>query len=177
MPHIHGRFAGGVSIPSTNQYERGSNFSATAFKILVSLGGSSGQVAVSALGSGRACPTAVIAFCPSGRNSALSQCESCSREQFSCLQPLHLRALRALLGQAYIFGGGGLTSLKRVPEGHSDAFWTRFHIAGRMEVLAPSCSGPLVSGWARAHAVTTASWLSDSRTPNNRGLHFPECPK
>ena len=29
-----------------------------------------GQVAVSTLGSGRACPTAVIAFCPFGRSSA-----------------------------------------------------------------------------------------------------------
>ena len=51
-----------------------------------------GPVAVSALGSGRACPTAVIALCPFGRSSAPTQCESCSDEQVSCLWPLHLRA-------------------------------------------------------------------------------------
>ena len=64
-------------------------------------GASNGQVVVSALGSGRACPTVVIAFCPSGGNSR-SQCESCSCEQFLHPQPLHLRALRTLLCQAYI---------------------------------------------------------------------------
>ena len=55
-----------------------------------------------ALGSGRTSPTAFIAFCPSGRSSTLSQCESCSRDQFSCLRPLHLWTLWTLLGQAYI---------------------------------------------------------------------------
>ena len=36
---------------------------------------SNGQVAMSALGSGRACPTAVVNFCPSCRRTALPQYE------------------------------------------------------------------------------------------------------
>ena len=42
---------------------------------LCTSGASNGQGAVSALGSGRACPTAVIAFCPSCKCTALSQYE------------------------------------------------------------------------------------------------------
>ena len=60
-------------------------------------GGSNGQVAVSALGSGRACPTAVIAFCPSRRDTALLQYEVCCQDQPSSLCPLAVLAL----------GGGG----------------------------------------------------------------------
>ena len=61
---------------------------------------------MSALGSGHACPMAIIAFCPFGRSLAPTQCESCSHEQFLCLWPLHLRALQILLGQAYIMVSG-----------------------------------------------------------------------
>ena len=38
-------------------------------------GGKSGPVAVPALGSGQACPTAAIGFCPSSRSTAHSQFE------------------------------------------------------------------------------------------------------
>ena len=38
-------------------------------------GASKGRVAMSALGSGRACPMAVIAFCPSCRSTAHPQFE------------------------------------------------------------------------------------------------------
>ena len=52
-------------------------------------GASNGQVALSALGSGRACPTAVIAFCPSaggmgGRYGLRDPLPQPVREQFSC---------------------------------------------------------------------------------------------
>ena len=71
-----------------------------------------GRVAVSALGSGRACPTAVIAFCPLGHSSVPSQCESCPGEQISCLWPLHLRAPQTLMG-----GGGTCVFLLKEPLG------------------------------------------------------------
>ena len=67
---------------------------------------SNGQVAVSALGSGGACPTAVIAFCPSRRCTALSQYEVCCRVQPSSLRPLSILALWALQGYAYILVKG-----------------------------------------------------------------------
>ena len=67
-------------------------------------GPSNGQVAVSALGSGCACPTAVIAFCPSCQRPALhwASC-ACS---LRALLPRCSLALRTLPGHVYIPGGG-----------------------------------------------------------------------
>ena len=62
-------------------------------------GASNGQVAVSAFGSGCACPTAVIAICPICQCSAEPQLEVCSAVHPSSLVPR-----RCLWG-----GGGGCT--------------------------------------------------------------------
>ena len=69
-------------------------------------GGSNGQVAMSALGSGRACPTAVIAFCPSRRSTALSRYEIWCQLQPSSLCPLSTLELWALQGYACILVKG-----------------------------------------------------------------------
>ena len=63
---------------------------------------SNGQVATSSLGSGRACPTAVIAFCPSRQCTALSQYEACCQIWPLSLLPLSILALWALQGYACI---------------------------------------------------------------------------
>ena len=68
-------------------------------------GASNGQVALSALGSGRACPAAVIAFCPS---ADARRFHSASCVQRSALAPAP--AIRAdcwpLPGYAYILVSG-----------------------------------------------------------------------
>ena len=77
---------------------------------------------MSALGSGRACPTAVIAFCPSCRRAALPQYEAWSHVQPSSLFPLAVLALWALLGYACIpVRGHSLPVLQRLlaPFGHT----------------------------------------------------------
>ena len=59
---------------------------------------SNGQVAVSAFGSGCACPTAVIAICPICQCSAEPQLEVCSAVHSSSLCPLAAFASWALQG-------------------------------------------------------------------------------
>ena len=61
-----------------------------------------GQVAVSALGSGRVCPATVIAICPSCQCSVRPLGVRQTEVLPSTLPPLATLALRALLGQAYI---------------------------------------------------------------------------
>ena len=63
---------------------------------------SNGQVAVSAFGSGCACPTAVIAICPICQCSAEPQLEVCSAVHPSSLCPLAAFASWALQGYACI---------------------------------------------------------------------------
>ena len=65
-------------------------------------GASNGQVAVSAFGSGCACPTAVIAICPICQCSAEPQLEVCSAVHPSSLCPLAAFASWALQGYACI---------------------------------------------------------------------------
>ena len=66
------------------------------------VGASNGQVAVSAFGSGCACPTAVIAICPICQCSAEPQLEVCSAVHSSSLCPLAAFASWALQGYACI---------------------------------------------------------------------------
>ena len=76
-----------------------------ALKLLTALcqmGASNGQVAVSAFGSGCACPTAVIAICPICQCSAEPQLEVCSAVHPSSLCPLAAFASWALQGYACI---------------------------------------------------------------------------
>ena len=73
---------------------------------------SNGQVAVSAFGSGCACPTAVIAICPICQCSAEPQLEVCSAVHSSSLCPLAAFASWALQGYACMKerrGGGSET--------------------------------------------------------------------
>ena len=63
-----------------------------------------GQGAVSALGSGRACPATVIAFCPSCQLVARPLSVRRTGVHPSTLPPLATLAVRALLG----LGGGGI---------------------------------------------------------------------
>ena len=65
-------------------------------------GAQNGQVAVSAFGSGCACPTAVIAICPICQCSAEPQLEVCSAVHPSSLCPLAAFASWALQGYACI---------------------------------------------------------------------------
>ena len=69
-------------------------------------GASNGQVAVSAFGSGCACPTAVIAICPICQCSAEPQLEVCSAVHSSSLCPLAAFASWALQGYACIHVNG-----------------------------------------------------------------------
>ena len=69
---------------------------------MVILVASNGQVAVSAFGSGCACPTAVIAICPICQCSAEPQLEVCSAVPPSSLCPLAAFASWALQGYACI---------------------------------------------------------------------------
>ena len=69
---------------------------------------SNGQVAVSAFGSGCACPTAVIAICPICQCSAEPQLEVCSAVHSSSLCPLAAFASWAIGG-----GGGGVRGQDR----------------------------------------------------------------
>ena len=65
---------------------------------------SNGRVALSALGSGCACPTAVIAFCPSAQHAALLRAPwDCAS---LCPLPRCSLVLRALQGYAHILGSG-----------------------------------------------------------------------
>ena len=68
----------------------------------IQFGASNGQVAVSAFGSGCACPTAVIAICPICQCSAEPQLEVCSAVHSSSLCPLAAFASWALQGYACI---------------------------------------------------------------------------
>ena len=65
-------------------------------------GPQNGRVVMSALGSGRACPAAAIAFCPSCQCPALPQCEVRCQVQPSSLRPLTVLAFQAPLGYACI---------------------------------------------------------------------------
>ena len=65
-----------------------------------------GQVAVSTLGSGRACPAAVIAFCPSCQCSALLLSVRRAHVHPTTLPPLATLAVRAILGYVCILVRG-----------------------------------------------------------------------
>ena len=71
-----------------------------------SLGASNGPVAVSTLGSGRTCPTAVIVFCPTCQCSALPQGDLWAQVQPLTLLPLALLAFWALQGYTCILVRG-----------------------------------------------------------------------
>ena len=92
-------FFGSGSRPYSNRPSHVTVMSVTFHRALGKGGPQHGRVAGSALSSGRACPTAVIAFCPSCRHPALSQCDSWSDVRLSPLLPL------VALGKG---GGGGL---------------------------------------------------------------------